>query len=285
MLRNVVVLGELDAERCLAIAVALEAGSIHPLAAALRRAGQAGTLHAAALSSVPGQGVSGAIDGVAYRLGSAAFAGQHGREDIALAGSGEASSVFLGRDGVLLARFEIADALREDAAAVVRRFQQSGRRVILLSGDHQRVADSVARQLGIDTALGGQLPQDKLAYVRALQERGRVVAMVGDGINDAAVLSAADVSFAMGGGAALAQLHADCVLLSGRLASLGEAARVSARALGVIRQNLGWATLYNALAIPAAAFGLLNPWLCAVGMSASSAFVVVNALRLRRWKD
>jgi Cu2+-exporting ATPase len=156
--------------------------------------------------------------------------------------------------------------------------------VVLLSGDQQGVVDSVASQLGIDCALGGQLPDAKLAYVRALQRDGAVVAMVGDGINDAAVLAGADVSFAMGGGAALAQLSADCVLLSGRLASLGEALDTAARALGVVRQNLAWATVYNALAIPAAAFGLLNPWLCAVGMSLSSALVVINALRLRRWR-
>ena len=291
MLRKVVMLGERDAASCLEIAVALEAGSIHPLAVALRRAGkagqaaQAGQLHATSMTNVPGQGVSGVVEGVAYRLGSASFAGQHGQQDIALAGPGDASSVFLGSDGVLLARFDIADAIRADALEMVRLFAQQGRRVILLSGDDQRVADSVARQLGIDTALGGQLPEDKLAYVRALQQRGRVVAMVGDGINDAAVLSAADVSFAMGGGAALAQLHADCVLLRSSLSSLVEAAAVSARTLGVIRQNLWWATLYNLLAIPAAAFGLLNPWLCAVGMSASSAIVLINALRLRRWKD
>jgi len=106
--------------------------------------------------------------------------------------------------------------------------------------------------------------------------------MVGDGINDAAVLGAADVSFAMGEGAALAQLHADCVLLSGQLGSLAEAAQVAARTLRVVRQNLVWASVYNALAIPAAALGLINPWVSAAGMSVSSAVVVINALRLRR---
>jgi Cu2+-exporting ATPase len=193
--------------------------------------------------------------------------------------------VFLASGGVLLARFELADALRRDAVEVVRRFQLRGQRVILLSGDRQDVADAVARQLGIDTALGEQLPAGKLAYVQRLQQQGSVVAMVGDGINDAAVLRAADVSFAMGGGAALAQLHADCVLLSGRLGSLDEAARTADRTLSVVRQNLCWAMLYNAVAIPAAALGLLNPWLSAIGMSVSSAVVVMNALRLRRWKD
>ncbi len=281
VLRSVAPLDGMHADDCLALAVALEAGSSHPLAAALRRAASADMPHAEALHSVAGQGVSGTIDGVRYRLGKASFAG----DDLAAPpGVDDASSVFLGRDGVLLARFEIADALRADAAAVVRSVQRRGQRVILLSGDAQDVVTSVARQLGVDTALGGQLPSDKLAYVRALQADGAVVAMVGDGINDAAVLSGADVSFAMGGGAALAHMHADCLLLSGRLASLDDAAAVSARALGVIRQNLLWASVYNALAIPAAAFGLLNPWLCAAGMSLSSALVVVNALRLRRWK-
>ncbi len=282
MLRKVTALGNIDRAQCLELAAELEAGSSHPLAAALRRASTGSALRAVSMLNVPGQGVAGVIAGASYRLGSAAFAGH---AEGTQAGPGDATSVFLGRDGLLLARFDIADALRSDAADVVRQCLARGQQVILLSGDHQDVADSVARQLGIGTALGGQLPADKLAYVRALQQGGGVVAMVGDGINDAAVLSAADVSFAMGGGAALAQLHADCVLLTGRLASLSEAASVSSRAMKVIRQNLWWATLYNLLAIPAAAFGLLNPWLCAVGMSASSAFVVINALRLRRWKD
>jgi P-type Cu2+ transporter len=280
-LRNIVALGAADAGLCLQVAAALEAGSAHPLAAAIRRACSAPAPHAQALHSVAGQGVQGIVDGVDYRLGTAAFAG----DGAGAGGAVDATSVFLGSGGVLLARLELADALRPDAAGVVRAFQRRGQQVILLSGDQQAVADGVAGQLGIATALGGQLPADKLAYVQRLQQQGAVVAMVGDGINDAAVLGASDVSFAMGEGAALAQLHADCVLLSGRLASLDDAAATADRALRVIRQNLGWATLYNGLAIPAAALGLLNPWLSAVGMSLSSALVVLNALRLRRWKD
>ncbi len=279
LLRRTVTLGALDAGRCLQIAAALEAGSAHPLAAAIRRACAQPSLVAQALRSEAGRGVAGVIDGVEYRLGSAAFAG--GSDD----GAAELTSIHLGAQGVALARFELADALRAEAPQVVEQFRRRGQRVIILSGDAQGVCDKVARQLGIDTALGGQLPADKLAFVQALQRSGAVVAMVGDGINDAAVLSASDVSFAMGGGAALAQMSADCVLLSSRLSSLDDAAKTAARALRVVRQNLGWATLYNAIAIPAAALGLVNPWLSAVGMSASSAIVVINALRLRRWKN
>ena len=292
VLRKTVALGALDADSCLRLAAALEEGSAHPLALAIRRAWSAHLAPAApflaAPESVAGQGVVGVIDGVTYRLGTAAFAGDASDAASAAAsaagGALDATSVFLGSAGVLLARFELADALRLDAADVVRSFQQRGQQVILLSGDHQDVANAVADKLGIDTALGGQLPGDKLAYVQRLQQQGKVVAMVGDGINDAAVLSAADVSFAMGGGAALAQMHADCVLLSARLSSLIDAASTAARTLRVIRQNLAWAMLYNVIAIPLAALGMLNPWLSAAGMSLSSAVVVLNALRLRRWK-
>jgi Cu2+-exporting ATPase len=192
------------------------------------------------------------------------------------------SAVYLGNSRGWLARFELSDALRADARDVVAHFLAHRRQVILLSGDEEAVAQRVGRELGIREAYGGCLPEDKLTFVQRLQSEGAVVAMVGDGINDAAVLSAADVSFAMGGGAALAQTHADTVLLSSRLGAIADADRAAAQTMAVIRQNLAWATLYNAVAIPAAALGLLNPWLSGIGMSLSSAIVVINALRLRR---
>ena len=279
-LRETVPLGAADAQRCLQLAAALEQASAHPLASAIRHASTAAPLQASALVNFAGQGVEGIVEGLVYRLGSANFAGG----SPAHAGPRDATSVYLGQGGALLARFDIADALRQDAGEVVRQCQRRGQQVILLSGDAQPVADYVARRLRIDTALGGQLPAEKLAYVQQLQARGAVVAMVGDGINDAAVMRAADVSFAMGGGAALALLHADAVLLTGRLGSFEDAASTARRSLQVIRQNLVWASVYNALAIPAAACGLLNPWLSAAGMSLSSAVVVINAMRLRRWR-
>jgi P-type Cu2+ transporter len=154
--------------------------------------------------------------------------------------------------------------------------------VVLLSGDSPAIVQQVAASLQMDEAHGGMLPDQKLAYVRRLQQQGAVVVMVGDGMNDAAVLRGADVSFAMGSGAALAQSHADAVLIHAQLSLLQNAADAAAACMRVIRQNLAWATLYNLLAIPAAAFGLLTPWMAGLGMSLSSAFVVANALRLER---
>jgi Cu2+-exporting ATPase len=305
---------------CLQVAAALERSSAHPLGQAIVEAARAansasagsaadGTngLHDTKAASapdicvatspvhhVPGQGLEGVVDGMRFRLGSMAFvqamcpwptfhfaptAQDAGAQSLS---ANDLTCVYLGTDAGLLARFYLVDALRTDANSVVHYFKTLGKQVILLSGDRQEVTQSVASALGIDAAYGATLPEGKVAFVQALQKAGAVVAMVGDGINDAAVLAAADVSFAMGGGTALAQLNADCVLLSGRLSSLCEVADTASRTFAVIRQNLAWATLYNVIAIPAAAVGWINPWLSAVGMSVSSAVVVANALRLRQ---
>ncbi|MDY7578989.1 heavy metal translocating P-type ATPase [Herbaspirillum sp. RTI4] len=284
------ILGASAFRRCLQIAAALEASSAHPLAAAISQAARETELSVqdclvSAPEHVAGQGVEGVLEGVRYRLGRAAYVAEiAGVADVTTSdpAAAEMSSIYLGGDGNWLARFDLADGVRTDAAAVVRYFRSLGKTVILLSGDAQMVAQKIGDSLGIAHALGDHLPQDKLNYVQALQASGAVVAMVGDGINDAAVLRAADVSFAMGSGAALAQMNADCVLLSGKLSTLCEVAETATQTVGVIRQNLAWATLYNLIAIPAAAFGLLNPWLSGIGMSLSSAVVVLNALRLRR---
>ncbi len=269
-------------EHCLQLAAALEAGSAHPIAQALLAAAGKHHLRATGLREEVGQGIEGDIHGVHYRLGRADFVAGLARRFVAPAKVFGVSQVWLGSEAGVLARFDLADGLREDAAEVVARFIAAGKQVVLLSGDEPAMAQEVALALGIPLALGGQLPQQKLAYVQKLQREGAVVAMVGDGINDAAVLRAADVSFAMGSGAVLAQSHADAVLLSGRLAALADAAEGADAAMAVVRQNLAWAMLYNVVAIPAAAMGWLNPWMSGVGMSLSSMLVVANALRLRR---
>nr|WP_151634748.1 heavy metal translocating P-type ATPase [Noviherbaspirillum aerium] len=294
-----VMLGTQDTARCLQLAAALEAGSTHPLAQALIDAAGLETANGTSppmptaqdLRNAAGKGVEGVLAGRCFRLGSLSYVEELAGElptAATMPGSKAAppaahvTPVYLGCGDGWLARFDLADALREDAARVVRQFQSLGKQVILLSGDRQDAADAVAFRLGIDQALGEQLPEQKLAFVQALQQEGAVVAMVGDGVNDAAVLRAADVSFAMGGGAVLAQTHADAVLLSAQLDAVGDAMRAASQTMAVIRQNLAWASIYNALAIPAAAVGVLNPWLSGIGMSLSSAVVIINALRLRR---
>jgi len=274
----------------LRVAAALEAGSAHPIALAIGAAAEAhgaGAAGASGLQELAGQGMEGLVNGVRYRLGTAAYVAGIAGSPVPPMGraAGESApltTVWLGMQGRWLGRFQISDALRTDARRTVEFFQRLGKEVVLLSGDQQALTGNVAGQLGIREAIGDCLPHQKLGYVQALQARGGVVAMVGDGINDAAVLSAADVSFAMGSGATLAQVHADCVLLDARLSLLADTARSAGKTMHVIRQNLAWATVYNLVAIPAAAFGILNPWLSGVGMAASSAIVILNALRLRR---
>lgn len=290
VLRQIHVFAGMSKTHCLQIAAALEKSSAHPLGMAIVEAAYDSDLHASEVNAVPGQGLEGTVDGLRYRLGSYAFVrGLTNTSLVKLHSVNDASdvrqdctSVYLGTGSHWLARFDLADGLRDEAQQVVKQFQQQGKKVILLSGDQQAVTKRVAHELGIDIALGDCLPEQKLAFVQSLQRDGAVVAMVGDGINDAAVLKAADVSFAMGSGTALAQMHADCVLISGRLSSIVDVAQTASKTIGIIRQNLAWASLYNVIAIPAAAIGLLNPWLSGIGMSLSSAVVVLNALRLRR---
>ncbi|MFA9219335.1 MAG: heavy metal translocating P-type ATPase [Sphingomonadaceae bacterium] len=298
VLQQVEVLASLSRQTCLEIAAALEQGSAHPLARAIVAAAAGeltprGQREVLQLTEVPGMGLEGWVDGKRYRLGNATFVGElASAEQFAAAAantgvvlSGAAAgmtTLYLAGPGVALACLQLQDAVRDDAQATVDYFRRQGKQLVVLSGDDDALTRGVAATLGITDASGGCLPADKLARVQQLQREGAVVAMIGDGINDAAVLSAADVSFAMGAGAALAQAHADAVLLAGRLGAVADAARVADATMRIIRQNLGWAMLYNLIAIPAAALGWLNPWLSGAGMAVSSAVVVANALRLRR---
>ncbi|HEY4637417.1 MAG TPA: HAD-IC family P-type ATPase, partial [Burkholderiales bacterium] len=184
--------------------------------------------------------------------------------------------------------FYVEDALRPEAPEVVRALAARGLRVHLVSGDTPAIVGELAARLGIEHWTGGATPQEKFDYVARLQAEGRVVAMVGDGLNDAPVLARADASIAMGAGADAAQLQADVVLTADRLGALEELLAIAHRAMRLVRQNLGWALAYNAVALPAAALGWIGPWEAAIGMSASSFIVVLNALRpldrTRTWK-
>jgi Cu2+-exporting ATPase len=273
--RDIELGGALDESECLAIAAALERGSEHPIARAiLARAGASVRLFAVAdVVAAPGAGIEALVQGVRYRIGTPAFCGveEGGSSDVVLAAS----------DG-LLARFTLQDRVRDDAMALIGSLTAAGRHVHLLSGDAPGVVDAVADGLGMERRRARASPEAKQAYLRELQREGRVVAMVGDGINDAPVLAQADVSVAMASGAHLAQARADAVLVSNRLSDLAEAILLSRKAIRIVRQNLLWATLYNAVAIPAAVAGFVTPWIAGIGMSGSSLAVVLNALRLRR---
>lgn len=278
-----------DERDCLAIATALETGSEHPIARAIRRAAGDDKRQASDIQNTPGAGLTGRIDGQVYWLGTPLFveteAGQKCNAEALqqLRASGN-TVIALGNRQSVLALFAFGDALRDDATASVADLKAAGKKVVLLSGDHLAVAQQVAGKIGIDEVYGDLLPQDKLEHVSRLQKQGAVVAMVGDGINDAPVLAGAQVSIAMGGGTQLAAASADMLLLSDRLTGLSEGLRMARRMLWVIRQNLFWAIAYNLLALPAAAAGYIAPWMAALGMSASSLIVVGNALRLLRNK-
>jgi Cu2+-exporting ATPase len=190
--------------------------------------------------------------------------------------------IALGSSEGWLAGFALSDGLREDCPAAFASLRSKGIELSVFSGDTPSTVEALARKLGVKHALGGMTPEGKHAALRALQKDDAVIAMVGDGVNDAPVLAQAQVSIAMGGGTDLARNQADIVLLSGRLLSLADGVDLSRRALRIIRQNLWWSFAYNFTAVPLAMSGLVTPWMAGIGMSASSLFVVLNALRLQR---
>ena len=269
----------LDRNECLRIAAALERGSEHPIARALIAEAPESPSAEAMLAS-PGQGIEGVVDGDRYRIGISAYVSELCMDDVSISGD-TLSSVVLGNAHGALAHFCFADHLRAGAEATIRQLQQLGLEVELLSGDELNAVQSVASTLGIDRFQARSRPEDKLARIRELQSAGAIVAMIGDGVNDAPVLAGAQVSLAMGGGTQLAHASADMVLLSEQLPHLVDAVRTSRRTLAVIRQNLAWALVYNIVALPLAAVGWVAPWMAAIGMSTSSLVVVLNALRLR----
>jgi Cu2+-exporting ATPase len=281
-LESIQPLGTQTAAGVLSLAAALEAGSEHPIASAILDAARAeGAMPRAAqeLRSLAGAGVEALVDGVRYRLGTRQFVAELAGTAPAGESAPATTPVWLGREGAWLARFAFADQLRPEARAVVDALRASGKHVVILSGDDPDTVAGVARTLGIDDCRGGLDPEGKHAQVRALQAQRAVVAMVGDGVNDAPVLALSQLSIAMGSGAVLSQAYADLVLLSG-LRGLLEAASLARRTLRIVRQNLAWAVAYNVVAVPLAVAGYVTPWLAGVGMAASSLLVVLNALRL-----
>ena len=270
--------GRATREQCIAAAAALERHSEHPIARAFDGAAAAAVID---VRSSPGRGVEGRVGETIHRIGRADYVHEICASQCAAALPEDARSrVFLGDVDGLLAEFVLKDGLRDDAVVAVQRLRALGLEPCIASGDRAPVVAEVARQLGGVPALGDMRAGDKVAFVRSLQDQGHIVAMVGDGVNDAPVLAGADVSVAIGSGTDLAKVSADVVLLGEALAPLGVGVETARRCMGVIRQNIGWAVLYNATAVPLAASGWLQPWMAAIGMSASSLLVVLNATRL-----
>jgi len=282
-------LAQTDDASLLTIAATLESRSEHPIARAICTAVATPPARIDNVTSTPGSGVSGEIDGDNWWIGNAAFVQQQSGtaidpETIASLHAGGRTVVWLANRAGVQAAFVLGDELRPGAASLVQYLYSTGKAVTLLTGDHELAAQAAASHLGITDARWNQTPDSKLAYVRAAQQRGDIVAMVGDGVNDAPVLAGAHLSIAMGSGAHIAAANADVLLLSQQLPHLVTATQVAKKTMRIIRQNLAWAVMYNLVALPLAAMGYVAPWMAAVGMSASSLLVVTNALRLTRQK-
>jgi len=275
----------------LLLALSLEQGAAHPLARAIVKRAEAFEMKPLPIENVrvhAGRGVSGDNGPQTIRLGSPAFLAESG---VAIDAAGLAQAQAAGQTVVGVAEgpkivgwITLVDALRPGAAAAVAALERAGIGVTMLTGDHPAPAAAVARNAGIDHWLAEQLPQEKRAAIIAMQKRGHIVGMVGDGVNDAPALAQADVSFAMGAGAGSALSAADVTLLRNDLAAVAAAVDLSRATLSKIRQNLFFAFFFNALGIPLAALGLLSPVIAGAAMAASSVSVVSNALLLKRWR-
>lgn len=260
-------------EEVLRAAAAVESYSEHPIGRAIAEAGReeiGGLPEVSGFRNLPGHGVEGTVEGQVIRVGR----GDEG------ASTNKATTVKVSADGRAIGTISVADTVRPTSAEAVRKMHEMGLKTVLLTGDNQQVADAVAREVGIDEVIAGVMPEDKVAHIRSLEN----VAMVGDGVNDAAALASADLGIAMGSGTDAAIEAADITVMRDDLLAVADALRLARKTLRTIKMNLFWAFAYNVAAIPLAAFGLLNPMLAGAAMALSSVFVVSNSLRLKGFK-
>lgn len=282
-----------DKRRIVQIAAALEKKSEHPLGKAIAEHYEQlrmTPLESQAFESDTGWGVRGTVGGEKVLVGNSAMM-EHGGVNVgpanevaaSLAGQGK-TPVFVAIDGKLAGAIGVGDTVKPSSGEAIGKLRGMGFDIVMITGDNPATARAIAAQVGIDTVIAGVLPHEKSMHVRQLQTGGRIVAMVGDGMNDAPALAQADVSIAMGSGTDVAMEAADITLMQSDLGGVVEAIQLSRRTMVGIRQNLFWAFVYNLVGIPVAALGYLNPMFAAGAMALSSVSVVSNSLRLRRWR-
>ena len=259
----------------LALAAAVERGSEHPIAKAIVAAAPDAP-EATDFASVPGHGVEGTVNGQRVLVG---------RPPAGTDYEGTGTLVAVTVDGAVKGTIEVRDTVKSSSATAIAHFKELGLTPHLLTGDNEHAARAVAREVGIDSVTAGVMPEDKVATIQRLQEEGKTVAMVGDGVNDAAALAQADLGIAMGTGTDVAIEASDITLMNDDLRSAVDAIRLSRRTLKIIKGNLFWAFAYNVVLIPVAAVGLLNPLFAGIAMAFSSVFVVSNSLRLKNFRS
>ena len=290
---DIVSFGGVDAPGLLQLAASAEQGSEHPLGEAILARGKregVELLPAVDFQAVPGQGLEVKIEGRTLWLGNEKLMdgrglspGEHAPEVAAMEEAGK-TVMFLADEKKILGAVAVADTLKDTSPGVVKSFLDMGIEVYMMTGDNRRTAGAIAAQAGITGVMAEVLPEEKAAKVKALRGQGKVVGMVGDGINDAPALAEADVGFAVGTGTDVAMEASDVTLMRGDLMGVTDAIRLSRATLRKIRQNLFWAFFYNVLGIPLAALGVLSPVVAGAAMAFSSVFVVSNTLLLRRWR-
>ncbi|KOO13354.1 ATPase P [Vibrio xuii] len=267
--------GELSEQQVLAIAASLESHANHPIARAFKPYVDR-TVKVDNVENVIGSGIVGSLNSKQVKIGSASYVLGDNQ-------SAQANTVYLSVDGVHVANFVYRDPIRSETKEFIEKFQQSGVKVTLLTGDTKENAEIVASQIGIEDVVAGAKPQDKLAYLKGTDEDD-ITMMIGDGINDAPTLAGAHLSVAMGGGADVAKASADMVLLGDRLDRILEARELAQQTRRIIKENLAWSLGYNLLILPLAVAGFVAPYFAVVGMSASSIIVISNSLRLLKEK-